>query len=108
MQIQHGTLCNHTHNQHVMTHTVIYNQGTSLHTQHMVAGTKRLLFFSETHKPPDTSNITNKIFIHTLRSLRFMWWEYFGDDTIRLENLHVLSPTSVYDSLTGSVEDSTL
>lgn len=37
-----------------------------------------------------------------------MWWEYFGDDTIRLENLHVLSPTSVYDSMTGIVEDSTL
>jgi hypothetical protein len=50
----------------------------------------------------------NKIFIHTLRSLRFMWWEYFGDYTIRLENLQVLSPTSVYDSMTGIVEDSTL
>jgi hypothetical protein len=74
----------------------------------MVTGTKRLLFFSETHKPPDTSNITNKIFIHTPRSLRFMWREYFGDDTIKLENLHVLSPTSVYDSMKGIVEVSTL
>lgn len=74
----------------------------------MVTGTKRPLFFSETHKPPDTSNITNENSIHTLRSLRSMWWEYFGDGTIRQENLHVLSPTSVYDSMTRLVEDSTL